>query len=257
LIKPVASNKKTPTENQENNPEDQIKIAGEKIQFEPGPDDFLPKRVPSEPQADRESMMEIESESLLAKSSPNLLTKKFAKQRVSAGPETIKNFEVGFKQPTPMQLEWFKQIEAEAAEENKEQELGDTVFNAKVKPLPVKRTTRKTKSKSTRSSGSDDETPKQKKTTPKTTPRKKKTAPKESPQSVLALSKSLPQIMSPPKSTPRVTRGRAKPASQIPSLQFTTIGMDIENATPVKTASHTPVVTPKSTPRNKTKINFV
>jgi len=107
-------------------------------------------------------MMEIESESLLAPSPPKVLTKKFSKQRVSVGPETIKNFEVGFKLPTPMQLAWFQQVEAEAVQETKELQLGDTVFNANVKPLPVKRTPRKPKSKST-TSRSDEETPKKKK----------------------------------------------------------------------------------------------
>jgi len=192
-------------------------------------DDFLPKRAPTEPQQDRESMMEVESKSLVAISVPNTLSKKFSKQKVTSGPETITNFEVGFKQPTPLQMEWLNKVAVEAAEEEKEQKIGDTVFNANVKPLPLQATPKK-----------------------KARGRPKKTTPKESPQSVMALTKSMPSIQSTPistyKSTPKSMSTPKYKSTTMPSLQLASVESVSGPVTPTLN-----VVTPKSTPRNKKK----
>jgi len=226
-------------------------------------DDFLPKRVLVEPQQDRESLMEIESKSLVANSTPNSLTKKFSKQKVSLGPETITNFEVGFKQPTPVQMEWLNHVAVEAAEEEKEQEIGDVVFNTNVKPLPVGPAKRKsTPSKKTKSSvpnESEEETSPKKKRVGGRAPKKtksKKTTPKESPQSVMALTKSTPLLpstsMSSSKSTPIFQTTPKYKSTTMPALQLTPVESDSGLVTPTLN-----VVTPKSTPRNKKKLNFV
>jgi len=224
-------------------------------------DDFLPKKVLIEPQQDRESLMEIESKSLVAKSAPNSLSKKFSKQKVSLGPDTITNFEVGFKQPTPIQMEWWNHIAVEAEEEAKEQEIGDTVFNTYVKPLPIGPVKRKSTPGKTKSTpGKTKSTPGKTKSVPseseeETSPKKKrggrpkKTTPKESPLSVQALTKSIPKQstqLSTSKSTPTLKSIPRYKSTTMPALQLASVESDSGLVT-----STLNVVTPKSTPKNK------